>query len=605
MEAHLGKLSVGQFRIDSTHAVTSWDPGAEALTGLSARSMVGGNQHWRAFLPEEHAVLIDWFLDRDFEAARNALGDAYICSHCSGEEWTAIGSYLNARGDCRAMLARVRPDAGNQGAIQDIYDLEYISNAFQTNVSIMDGLHILSEHVPAGVCLFVDGIIVMANQRFCNMFGYDSFADLHRRPSSSLLVEQERDRHSSMLRSLTKQTDTGAKYQWTGLDKNGRKVWFEGRPTPIDLNGRQAILSFVLDISEFKMNEETMKMETQELRAEHDRLKASMNCRMRLSELIGKSQMMQDVYEAILRAAASSSGTIIYGETGTGKELVARAIHQLSPQNGKPFVPVNCGAIPEELFESEFFGHRKGAFTGAYANKRGLLDHARGGTLFLDELGELSPGCQAKLLRVLGSHEYTPVGEVSPQSAQFRIIAATNRDLPEMVQDGEFREDLYYRIHVIPIHLPPLRERREDIPYLVEHILGTLNAPRRMVSKEIAQLLEYDWPGNVRQLRNALERFIAFGNLDFLPTNNGQRRGEAAAFGAGDALLSGKLRDSLAQYERKIICKTLDDYGWNRSQAAVALGLPRKTLFRKMKKLNISEPAQGLAASRERDVFVH
>jgi transcriptional regulator with PAS, ATPase and Fis domain len=278
---------------------------------------------------------------------------------------------------------------------------------------------------------------------------------------------------------------------------------------------------------------------------------------------------------------------VVYGETGTGKELVAKAVHTLSPRGSGEFVPVNCGAIPEELFESEFFGYRKGAFTGANQDRAGFLDRAKGGSLFLDEIAEMRPSHQAKLLRALGSGEYTAVGGRASQQADVRIIAATNRDLESMVREGSFRKDLFYRIHVLPILLPPLRERKEDIPFLVEDILDKLGAPGRISSRDLTQLLERDWPGNVRELQNVLERFVAFGHLDFLAVEDEASAGNAKSAGQAGLNPGQNLRDSLASYEKQIITQTLRRHNGNRSHTAASLGLPRKTLFRKMKALGI------------------
>lgn len=573
--------SFGRIALDKAHVVARWDAGAERMTGLAAAEMIGSRKHWRAFFPKQQPVLADWFLDNDFEAA-TAYHQANL-QRMEGGEWIAVCTYLDPAGGLRPLLTRVAADPSG-GVVQDLYDLKRITR-MEVSTSL-EGMNVLAEHVPTGVCLFVDGTMIMANEPFCSMFGYKSFGEMVRSQGvSNLLVKQDRERHIALLRSLNKQ-NARARYQWTGVDKDGNKVWFEGSPTPIELGDRRAVLSFVVDLTKDKFREELMEREPHELWVKYGRLKTSMDCRMRLGNIIGKSQKMQEVYDSILRVAASDSGTVIYGETGTGKELVARAIHELSAQSARPFVPVNCGAIPEGLFESEFFGHRKGAFTSAYANKPGLLDKVKGGTLFFDELGELSLGCQAKLLRALSSGDYIPVGGLSPTSADFRVIAATHRNLREMVQKGAFRADLFYRVHIIPIYLPPLRDRKEDIPYLVEHILSKLNAPRRMLSKEETLLLEYDWPGNVRELHNVLECFVAFGHLDFFHDQGGGRPLPRSGL---RTCASGSLREELAHYERKIITDALDSMGWNRSQVAAALGLPRKTLFRKMKKLGIGE----------------
>ena len=248
---------------------------------------------------------------------------------------------------------------------------------------------------------------------------------------------------------------------------------------------------------------------------------------------------------------------------------------------------MNCGAIPEELFEAEFFGHRKGSFTGAHADKAGYLDQAKGGTLFLDEVSEISYSSQVKLLRALESGEYTAIGSPKSRQSDFRVVSATNRNLEDMARNGSFRQDLFYRIHVIPIFLPPLRERKEDIPFLVEFFLqDKLGSEKKVASYEMAKLLSYEWPGNVRELRNTLERYIAFGNLDFMPT------GSDHALVPYDCLQeteNSDLRTVLMRAEKQIITRSLTKYSWNRSHTAAALGLPRKTLFRKMKKLGIAE----------------
>ena len=450
--------------------------------------------------------------------------------------------------------------------------------------SDLESFRILAEHVPAGVNLMQEGRIVFANRRFCNMFGYSDPGEIIGQHPSSFLVEEQKQRHIKMITRLEKTRVGKDRYQWTGVDKNGRKFWFEGRPQPIYWKGRPAILSFVMDITEFKQREELIARDHRQLKVEHKRLKSSIDYRVRLGNIIGRSTRMQEVFDTILRAAASDFSVVIYGETGTGKELVAQAVHGLSQNHKGPFVPVNCGAVPDELFEREFFGHTKGSFTSAHQDKIGYLERAKGGTLFLDEIGELGPSGQVKLLRALGSGEYTPIGGAKPVKTKLRVIAATNRNLEEMVNKGEFRLDLYYRIHVIPINLPSLRKRKEDIPYLAEHILSQrTDSKKHLASKDLALLLRHDWPGNVRELQNVLERYLALGNLDFMSGGASPMVMEEAA----ETAMSGNLREAMAQIERKLITQALEKHGWNRSQAAEALGLPRKTLFRKMQKLNI------------------
>jgi transcriptional regulator with PAS, ATPase and Fis domain len=305
--------------------------------------------------------------------------------------------------------------------------------------------------------------------------------------------------------------------------------------------------------------------------------------RTHLGDIIGRSEKMQAVYELVFRAAKKKATTAIYGETGTGKELVARTIHNLGPFKDGPFIPVNCGAISDELFASEFFGYKKGAFTGAFRDKQGYLGAARNGTLFLDELGELSLSSQAKLLRVLGSEEYTPVGCQTVRKTHFRLVVATNRNLEEMVCQGTFRQDFYYRVHILPIDLPPLKDRKEDIPYLVNHFFNRPGHGQNMAGRDIAKLTRHDWTGNVRELQNVLERYIALGNLDFLKTDETRD-----AFPSKGNAPNQPLRDAVGRYEKGLIVKALQFFNQNRTKTASALGLPRKTLFRKMKKYQIN-----------------
>ncbi|MCE5335685.1 MAG: sigma 54-interacting transcriptional regulator, partial [Desulfobacteraceae bacterium] len=276
---------------------------------------------------------------------------------------------------------------------------------------------------------------------------------------------------------------------------------------------------FIEDVTEARNREKRLLERSQNLSRENRQLRALSRDRYRFGKIIGKSKAMQEVYENMLQAGRSEAAVIVYGESGTGKELVARGIHELSARAGREFVPVNCGAIPENLIESEFFGHKKGAFTGASVDAPGYLDRADGGTLFLDEVGELRLDLQVKLLRAIDGGTYYPVGDSRARKSDFRIVSATNRNLRELVKNGKMREDFFFRIDIVPIDLPPLRERREDIPLLVDHYLRKFTdseSPPMMPGYVLASLYKYDYPGNVRELQNILRRFIATGKLEFL-----------------------------------------------------------------------------------------
>ncbi len=318
-----------------------------------------------------------------------------------------------------------------------------------------------------------------------------------------------------------------------------------------------------------------------------ERLQREVEERFGLGNIIAKSQSMRDVVALVQRIAGSTASVLVTGESGTGKELVARAIHYNSARGKGPFVGVNLAAVPEGLIESELFGHKRGAFTDARADRNGLFVEADNGTIFLDEIGELALPLQAKLLRVLQEHEVRPLGATRNQRVDVRIVAATNRNLETMLADGSFREDLYYRLNVIHVDLPPLRSRPEDIVPLAEHVLAQLGArltpPRRMRLAPEAQhlLLAYNWPGNVRELMNVLERGIALcqGELiadEDLPPHVREKR-SADFLGAAVAR-----RMTLAELEREFIERVLEDEAGNKTRAAQRLGLDRKTLYRKL-----------------------
>ena len=333
-----------------------------------------------------------------------------------------------------------------------------------------------------------------------------------------------------------------------------------------------------------------LKASETSLREENVRLKANIKDRFRFGDIIGKSEPMQRVYELILQAAATDMNVILYGESGTGKELVSQAIHDASDRKEQVFFPVNIGAIPENLIESEFFGHKKGAFTGADNDKQGFLHLTEKGTLFLDELAEIGLNLQVKLLRVLEGNGFTPLGTTEVIKPDIRFIAASNQDLSHRVKTGRIREDFYYRIHVLPIRLPPLRERKEDIPLLVEHFLKStapLQKGKPITPGFLEVLQGYDWPGNVRELQNTLNRYVTLGEIDFLGERINSKISETSNF--GDSIYPRKmaLDQAVADYEKATILNALKNSQGHKVKTAAALGISRATLFNKMKKYGI------------------
>jgi len=319
-------------------------------------------------------------------------------------------------------------------------------------------------------------------------------------------------------------------------------------------------------------------------------------------EIIGQSPSMKKIFRIVEKVAASSTTIMLNGETGTGKGVIARAIHECSPRRSKPFIQINCGATPEGLLESEFFGYRRGAFTGAVADKQGKFEMANGGTIFLDEIGDMSADLQVKVLRVLEEGEFERIGGHETIKADARFIAATHRDLEEEVQKGRFREDLFYRLHVIPILLPSLRERQADIPFLLSHFLEEFarknHKPVMTVAPEALQLmLNHPWRGNVRELRNLVERIVVLKDGEILvpedlppkmrlPEGEEGRRPAAAPNDPGISF-----QTAVSEFEKNLILNALEKTSWVKNRAADLLKIKRTTLVEKIKRYSLEKPA--------------
>ena len=328
-----------------------------------------------------------------------------------------------------------------------------------------------------------------------------------------------------------------------------------------------------------------------DLERENARLRAEVARTHGFGDLIGHSPPMLELYQTIAAVARNTSTILITGESGTGKELVARTIHARGPRLDRPFVAMNCGAVSDTLLDSQLFGHRRGAFTGAIADNEGVFHAADGGTLFLDEIADIPSSLQVKFLRAIQEREVVPLGSSRPVKVNVRLIAATNRDLDLEVREGRFRADLFYRLNVVPIALPPLRERRDDIPLLAEEYIRRYSeafhvAPKTLTAAALAEIVRYDWPGNVRELQNVIERCFALGSgdtldRDALPAHLRASADPAVRFPFGDDV------PSLEAAERSLILAALRKSGGNKNQAARTLGIDRQRLYRKLEKYHL------------------
>ncbi|WP_043634743.1 sigma-54 interaction domain-containing protein [Desulfovibrio sp. TomC] len=317
----------------------------------------------------------------------------------------------------------------------------------------------------------------------------------------------------------------------------------------------------------------------------------TLDARTLFPNMVGESRVMRGLFSQILKVSASDATVLLLGESGTGKELAARSLHEKSPRAGGPFVAVNCAAIASGLLESELFGHERGAFTGAVARKIGKFEQAAGGTLFLDEIGDMPLETQAKILRALEARQFERVGGITPVVVDVRVVAATHRDLAAMIRQGTFREDLYHRLNVFPLQLPPLRERREDIPLLAGRFLEALRPGATLSLEALQRLLAYGWPGNVRELKNTLERASVLAGGDAVLPRHLPGLSDAGAATAGDADEATDLDSRLAAYERSLIEAALSRTGGVQSRAAALLGIKERSLWHRVKKHGIAPEA--------------
>jgi DNA-binding NtrC family response regulator len=337
--------------------------------------------------------------------------------------------------------------------------------------------------------------------------------------------------------------------------------------------------------------------------AENEQLKRALKERYNFSEIVGKSEAMLRIFDLVGQVASSRSTVLIQGESGTGKELIAKAIHANSPRKNQPFVPVNTGSMPTDLLESTLFGHVKGAFTSAVSSKKGLFEVADGGTIFLDEIGTMSLETQSKILRVLQDRKFMHLGGVHEIQVDVRVIAATNVDLKLLVRDGKFREDLFYRLNVITVDLPPLRSRTQDVPLLINHFLSRFSEenakPARQIAPEaLRPLMDYGWPGNVRELENVIERAVVLSNgpvigIELLPDHIVGRGSAGKMF---EHRPDASLFEIVEDCERRLIVDMLEKCNWNQTEAAERFHVPLSTLNQKIKRLNIEVRKKGASA---------
>lgn len=556
--------------VEQDFTISMANPKFEELTGYR-QADIDGQMKWINFIAESDRERVT-----RYHYARRNSGQAPSEYECQ---------IVDRRGKVRDIFIKVGmlPEPGRSiASLIDITSLKATENHLREREALYSAM--LEGYEGQLYFISKDYRIKFMNENLVRFIG--------RNATGEKCYEALHNRQSKCPWCVSEQVFEGECVRFEIKNPNNKK-WYYSVNVPIRMaDGTIYCQSMIRDIDERKRMEETLRDSEAHLRKENLRLRSTIQQRNKFGDMVGSSQAMQEIYELMLMAAASDANIILYGESGTGKELAASAIHNMSDRRNGRFVPVNCGAIPENLLEREFFGHRKGAFTGAAQDKPGYLDDADGGSLFLDEIGEIKPDLQVKLLRAIEGGGYTPIGGNEIKKPNFRIIAATSRNLTELVQKGMMRSDFFYRVHVIPIHLPPLRKRKEDIPLLIDHFLKAYD--RKMWPQFNEQVMEtllaYDWPGNVRELQNVLNRYVTLKRLDLtgetLPAPDPlQASGDAAD--TLDLPAQGTLSSAVAQYEKRLITASLARCRWNRTHTAKALGIGLRTLQRKMKALGI------------------
>lgn len=588
---------IAQFAIGLDHKITLWNRACELLSGFAADEMIGTSRQWEPFYPSRRPVLADLIIDNDFENFEKLYKNKRASkSDIIQGAWQATDYFKNMGGRARHVFFLAAPifDPKGEliGSVETLQDVSRQVKDRQNLKASEERYRVLTEQVADGVAVIQEGKIKFVNQALAIMFGHDSPGSLLGKDILDIISPNYRKGSRELLKAFAKGQFREETTQLKGLRADNDEIWVESGNSIIQWERQPALLCTIRNITASKEQELAIREEAYHLKNENTRLKSRIKDRFGLGKLVGKSRPMQEIYDQILQAAASTANVVIYGESGTGKELVARSIHDMGNRGGREFIAVNCGAIPEELIESEFFGYKKGAFTGANIDKRGYLESADQGTLFLDEVGEIPLNMQVKLLRAIEGGGFTPIGSTETKNPDVRVIAATNRDLADLVQKGRMREDFFYRIHIVPIRIPPLRERKGDLPLLVYHFMQTFYGDDKetiIPEKIFKTMLNHDWPGNVRELQNAIQRYVTFKSIDFLNiTQPVSDRPMGVEHPEGPVSLDHTgLRGVLIDVEKKIIAKVLKQNKGNRTHAARALKLERRSLQRKLKRFQI------------------
>ena len=575
--------------VDNDKKIIAWNQTIEKIFGISKNKAMGKHFHEliKPFYGDNAPLLIDLIevepanpIFRNFKISKTdklLFTERFIQSMCSGKggyAWITATPILNKEGI-------------SVGAIESIRDVTHVKNVERKIVESERQLSTLMNNLPGMAYRWVkkkQWILEFVSNGCHLVTGYPPsfFIGKELKKIKTLIHPDDRGRiPKEIFNSIINKGKT-SHIEYRIINSQGDVKWVFDKAESVLFDDDKIVVieGFIADFTVFKQMEQT-------LRHENFYLRSTIKDRYKFDNILGSCREMKDIYELILKAGRTRDSIFIFGESGTGKELVARAIHNASDRHDQKFVAINCGAIPETLIESEFFGSTKGAFTGATTDKKGYLDVADGGTLFLDEVGEISMSLQVKLLRAIEGSGYSPVGSNKIKKPDLRIITASNKDLLTLVKKNRIREDFFFRVHVLPIHLPPLRKRGDDILILIDHFLRLYSKKHTLSTltpQDLIKLKNYRWPGNIRELQNVIRRYITLKNLDFLEESNYKAMKPEKNIQSSDT--SEKripLKKALGDFEKNYIQDILTQNRWHKIKTAKILGVSRKTLFRKMK----------------------
>lgn len=566
------------FAVDREHTVIWWNKASETITGVSEKEILHTKDYWKAFFETKRPLPLDMLFLKQIDFEKEFPSLHFFEDSCYG--FFKIEKNLQDKSLLWVTAGKTYDEEQNiTGAVMCFQTISL--RHLYWNSPLLSGL---TRRFPVPIVITLNGNITLANTLYAQLLGYSSTQEILHKPFESFLCESDREAYVKIKKNQYEDIETGKEYQWR-FSVQGKIRYCTEITTIFRKDNDVVMVSTFLDKTGEVQKAIQLTEEKEKLLAVNKNLLKQL--REKQGFFISESQVMKNVMEKALRLAKSDINVVLLGETGTGKTLMAKIIHEAGARRDKPFIAVNCAAIPETLMESAFFGHVKGAFTNAHSASQGFLEAAHEGTLFLDEVAELSPAMQAKLLHAVENKHFTPLGSTMQKACDIRIISATHRNLNQMLAEKKMREDFFYRICVVDLYLPALRERKEDIPVLIDFFLNRfsgIDTPPSLPPEMLEQLVNAPWTGNIRELQNVILRFIATGELFETKTKQESSIQEQADFSAVSPVYNGeKLFDMefcREEAEKRCLAHALHTAKGNKSHAARLLNMNIRTFHR-------------------------